>query len=226
MGNTKSKQLTLTSECEDSIILPIPLYLTSPHCESIQSITYNQTAFEFEHNSATYTDAQFLFDSQLDNQINDCWCLYHPQKFGLNKSPQLKHTIHRISKHCKQSNSNINNWLSVFGTQIIRKGDYKIWKLKIYPRNDTINYIINNKSFPIADIVIGIVDIDTINKQSKYYNYNGGFWTEPFFGYGYYGYNGKKFHNERRGKQYNNNNKYKVGDTITIELDLQCNQLT
>eukprot|EP00483_Globobulimina_turgida_P011176 UN11197 len=140
------------------------------------------------------------------------------------------HTIHRISKHSKTKQKKKNNdWMSVFGTHIIRKGDCKQWKLKIYPRNDSINHIIEHQAFQVSDIVVGIVDAQTVridankNKSDKYNNYDGAFWTVPYFGYGYYGFNGKKFHNQRRGKQYGN--KFKIGDTVTIYLDLQCNEL-
>eukprot|EP01084_Bolivina_argentea_P231572 390485_1 len=232
MGKTPSKGLsssahhTYTFPDDASILLPVPLSLNTPdsECMSLQSLAYHPYASTPSalETSDIHTPRGFCFDSSPMSQISDCWNSFNPQHFEFNNSPEMAQTIHRTTKSDSK-----NDWMSVFGAQIIRNGDYKIWKLKIYPRNDAIQSIINHKEYPIADLVVGVVDVESvmIDDSDQYNESKGEFWRKPYTGYGYCGSNGKRFHQRKRGKAYGQ--KFKVGDVITIELDLiQCNELT
>ena len=82
----------------------------------------------------------------------------------------------------------------------------------------------------IADVMIGICDAKTVRnytKDTKYNNYEGAFWTEPYFGYAYYGVNGKKYHrHKKRGGKKQYGKKFEVGDTVTVELDMYRQELS
>eukprot|EP01083_Nonionella_stella_P064138 166906_1 len=215
MGNTTTEPSSPTLSDDESVVLPVPLSPNSPECESLVSMTFHHpyTPTPSDHDEHSESEFPFPFPP-VQSQISDCWNSYNPQKFGLNESPEKSHTIHRYS--------NINSgWMSVFGTQLVAKGDYKKWRLKIYPRHNTIK----QRQSPFADLVIGVADARTIRSDNKRYNdYKGPFWREPFVGYGYHGLDGKKFHEKRKGKVHGQ--KFKVGDIITVELDLiQCNEL-
>ena len=229
MGNEASNEKCSESESSKYagsgylVSLPTPS-LIDPDCESTAS-----TASIDMHPPSPLTPKDYEHAFNISSiQMSDCWSCYHPQKFGLNPYAEIQNTIHRISKKCKSSNKNQIDWISVFGTQIIQNGHYKAWKLKIYPRHETVEYMAQNNMSqrPVADIVVGVVDVETIKngKNTKYNRYDGGFWKDSYFGYGYYGFNGKKFHKKRRGKVYGK--KYRIGDIITIELDRQCNELS
>lgn len=123
----------------------------------------------------------------------------------------------KIANNLLQFNLNNNSvtrigkrgeWLNAFGNQIVTKGQYKRWEVKIIPK-----FVAKKQKDYIADVVIGIVNCQKLN------NTFGGFWLGPMLGYGYYGYNGKKFHTKRQGKNYAA--KFNINDQISIEVNMQ-----
>ena len=141
------------------------------------------------------------------------------------QQPQIKQNIKYISDTWNTGISNnliifnINNnsatrsgkrgeWVNCFGNQSVTKGQYKKWEVKIIPKKQ-----IKKAKDGIADVVIGIIDIKKITAKS------GGFWLGPSLGYGYYGWNGKKFHTQKKGKNYGG--KYSVNDKIGVEINMQ-----
>eukprot|EP01084_Bolivina_argentea_P136483 240362_1 len=105
--------------------------------------------------------------------VNDTWQILN-NEIVLN---QQLNSVHRNGK---------GQWLSTFGQQTINKGQYKKWEIKIIPK-----IIVRNAKQGIADIVIGIADSKLVKQIGSK---KGSFWLRPFYGYGFYGFNGKKFH--------------------------------
>merc|ERR1712083_115831 len=95
------------------------------------------------------------------------------------------------------------------GTNIVAKGQYKRWELKILPIKKSLN--------KTAKIMIGVVDVDTLSEREKGNAIESEFWFLPRFGYAIEGQTGKKYHIDHKGKAYTS--KWKVGDTITVELN-------
>ena len=73
---------------------------------------------------------------------------------------------------------------------------------------------VNNKT---AKVMIGIIDIDSIQLNQRGKVIEGNFCLLPYFGYGFNGINGKKYHIDKTGKSYSN--RYKIGDVIIVELN-------
>ena len=92
-------------------------------------------------------------------------------------------------------------------------------EIKVLPRDD-IYYHKKIKNGDIANIVIGICDIEYVKTRNNN-NKQGGFWmNSAYFGYGYAGYSGKKLDgNNRRSQSQSYGNKYCVGDIITMIMD-------
>eukprot|EP01083_Nonionella_stella_P270452 915873_1 len=99
-------------------------------------------------------------------------------------------------------------WLNCYGNQIIMKGQYKKWEVKIIPK-----FKPKKTKDHIADVVIGVVNAKKISDRA------GGFWLGPQLGYAYYGYSGKKFHTNRKGKAYSD--KFNINDTISVEINMK-----
>jgi len=130
--------------------------------------------------------------------ISDTWntSIAHP-KLVFN---QNTHSVYRNGKR--------GEWVNCFGNQVISKGQYKKWEIKILPK-----FKPKKQKDHIADVVIGVVDSKKVSNRA------GGFWLGPLLGYGYYGYNGKKFHTNKKGKAYSN--KFNINDTLSIEVNMQ-----
>jgi len=106
-------------------------------------------------------------------------------------------------------NRGTGDWLNAFGNQVIQKGQYKKWTVKILPRTQPKNA----KEERACEVVVGVVDAKKVS------NRQGGFWLGPMLGYGYYGFSGKKFHTKKRGTNYGR--KYGANDTISVEINMQ-----
>eukprot|EP01084_Bolivina_argentea_P072628 131874_1 len=177
-----------------------------------ESITNNPTISLVQNiTSISPTDKHTLTNhmSPRGNQFSDSW--------DLSRSPNME-----LSKdsskiiHCKQHINKINSpkWVSGFGTTVVSKNQYKRWRLQIISKNNN-NKKLNNKS---VNIFIGISDNRITDSN---HGTNDLFWVYPYFGYAYYGNNGKKFHLDKRGKIYGK--KYRLGDIITVELNRKNN---
>ena len=118
------------------------------------------------------------------------------------------------SVHCVKKKS--SHWISCFGSKIVRNGQRHSWKIKILSRDN------NKYNTEIANVVIGVCDQRNIKTNI------GGFWTHPFFGYGYTGASGHKLNGNKHSQMYGS--KYKTNDVITVELNanelrFMCNGL-
>jgi len=227
MGNTATPQeMSRTLSKEDTVSLPIPSFSdhdneSGDDDEEQSSMTMSSlTPHSRSHNEHSYAFGLGL-DEALPPQIADCWNAFHPQRFARSKTKPS--TIHRISK--PSATQSQLNWLSVFGTLRVRSGQHKVWQVAITPRFAGEGAV---KPGDAAEVVLGVCDAETTRDcaaKSKYKRYgNGaGFWKAPFFGFACYGFNGKKFHGTQRGKAYGP--RFRVGDVITIELDMQCNAM-
>eukprot|EP01084_Bolivina_argentea_P235543 396333_1 len=123
--------------------------------------------------------------------------------------------------HCTKHKS--SQWMSCFGSKIVCDGHDNTWKIKILRRENESNNIYNGNN--IANIVIGICDANIVkNNNIKC----GGFWTHPFFGYGYSGISGNKLNENKKSEIYGC--KYKINDIITVNLNdnkliFSCNDI-
>eukprot|EP01083_Nonionella_stella_P268140 906220_1 len=103
-------------------------------------------------------------------------------------------------------------WYNAFGSIKIRKSQSKRWNIRICERvKQQRGYGAKKKP---ADVVVGLIQSDKRKSQEK----QGGFWLKPFYGFGFYGWNGKIFHKKSRGKVYGM--PFYVGSVIGIELDM------
>eukprot|EP00483_Globobulimina_turgida_P006054 UN06064 len=152
---------------------------------------------------------------EQQNELTDCWDIENQ-----NYNKHIWCNYHTI--RLKQRYKNNNKWISCFGTKIVTKGEYKRWQIKILPSNfesdNDKRYI---KKGGTAKVMIGVVDIDSVSERQRGTALNSQFWMSPHFGYAFCGENGKKYHNST-GETFSK--KYKIGDTISIELNRTSNR--
>jgi len=108
-------------------------------------------------------------------------------------------------------------WISFFGTKIVSKGEYKRWDLKLLANKNRNGF--NNKT---VKVMIGVIDVNTLNERERGNAIPCEFWNMPKFGYCVCGQTGKKYHIEKKGNAYTS--KWKIGDTITVELNRTSNR--
>ena len=137
-------------------------------------------------------------DEKQQRTLTDCW-----------EYIICNHNTIRLKNHRKKE------WISCFGTLIVTKGQYKRWQIKILPIN-------KGKKGGIAKVMIGVCSIESLRDSERGNALNSEFWKGPYFGYAFDGEKGKKYHNSSVGIQYSN--KYRIGDTITVELNRTSNR--
>merc|ERR1719245_460259 len=151
---------------------------------------------------------EFIFNE--NSKITDMWDIHNPSLDAyISFSKSLSNTV-----YLKPRDKKNKKWISFFGTNIISKGQYKRWNLKLLPIKKSIN--------KTAKVMIGVVDVDTLNEREKGNAIQSEFWFTPKFGYSVCGQTGKKYHINEEGCAYTN--KWKVGDTITVELNRTSNR--
>ena len=145
-----------------------------------------------------------------ESKKSGMWDIHNPlQDAYISFSQTLDNTI-----YLKPRNKKNKEWISFFGTNIVTKGQYKRWELRILPIKKSLN--------KTAKVMIGVVDVDTLNERERGCAIQSEFWFTPKFGYSVCGQTGKKFHIDQKGRAYTN--KWKVGDTITVELNRTSNR--
>merc|ERR1712228_30169 len=147
-----------------------------------------------------------------ESKASDMWDIHSPmQDASISFSQTLNNTI-----YLKPRNKKNHNWISFFGTQIVTKGQYKRWELKILPIKKSLN--------KTAKVMIGVVDVDTLNERERGSSIQSEFWTSAGhkFGYSVCGQTGKKYHIDLKGRAYRK--QWKVGDTINVELNRTSNR--
>jgi len=96
-----------------------------------------------------------------------------------------------------------------FGTDIISRGQTKTWNLKIIKKDAA-----RRKPYVLIGIMEHQTKLDALNRRIEGFVQNNG--------YCLYTASGKKYHNRISGQEfkYGQQFQYKVGDTISMELDL------
>jgi len=141
------------------------------------------------------------------NQFTDCWDIEDPNDdlyIQMNRS--LPHTI------CLKPRDKRNkSWITCCGTKIATKSSYSRWRLKILS-NASEGGLLTSRC---ANIMIGIVDHQSISPDENGKGINAPFWNgnDGHFGYAI-------------GRTKGSNNykkKFKIGDVVTIELNRKSN---
>ena len=144
------------------------------------------------------------------NQFTDCWDIEDPNDdLFIQMHRSLPHTICLKPRRDKRSKS----WVSCVGTKIANKNQYIRWKIKILPNSeDRSNSIIASKA---ANVMIGVVDTQTIPREQSGKAINAPFWKGDYFGYA--------VGRAKSKKGVTATKKYKIGDVVTIELNRKSN---
>eukprot|EP01083_Nonionella_stella_P281743 958817_1 len=158
-------------------------------------------------------DEKELDEKELDKiERNDYWDI-----LWQNENDYLWSNNENIIGLKRRNKNNNKKWISCFGRKIIKKGEYMRWDINILPINyDSIKKKNkkNKKKVKTAKTMIGIVDVDTLRERGR--SIMSEFWVLPYFGYGFGGEKGKKYHITADGQEFTN--KYKIGDVISVEL--------
>jgi hypothetical protein len=157
-------------------------------------------------------------ESTTINQLSDCWDIENPAS---NPYIIFNNNLSNTISVKTDSNTNRAQWISVFGTKIVTKGEYKRWQIKILPNTDIPNNVSRNTNKAVK-CMIGVVDIDSISAGERGNAIQSAFWLLPRIGYCFGGEKGRKYHIDKKGKSYGH--KYKVGDTVTVELNRTNNR--
>mmetsp|Transcript_28915 Transcript_28915/g.47351 ORF Transcript_28915/g.47351 Transcript_28915/m.47351 type:complete len:266 (+) Transcript_28915:32-829(+) len=157
---------------------------------------------------------------KIPNQLSDCWSIEDPK---LDAMIAFSETVPN-SVFLRPGIAEYKTWITVFGTKIASKTEYKRWHIRILPNPQRIGGIKGNDLCKTAHIMLGIVDINNLSYKQRGCATQIQFWERPFFGYAFGAATGRKYHCDAKGVNYGS--KCKIGDTIAVVLNRTCNNIT